>query len=273
MHFRRSLLVALLLPACSTSLSSFRPAHVGPKGTVHAEAGVDVSIPTGGLSNAMDAAKSLGRTAKRSGLSEDEKRDVLHAGVNLALNPPAFVEHVTVAYAPFDRSEIGLRYSAGAWRVGARRQLLTQERHGYDVTVGFAVERFTFEFPIGDIIDVLQVNDYERWNFDFPIAVGRHGGWYRWWCGPRVLVSQFDAGISLNVPAERMTYAASASGRALYLGAQGGVAIGYRHLFVGAELTVVRVSSSAQVEALGTEDDLDLGGVIVYPGIALMGEF
>jgi hypothetical protein len=57
------------------------------------------------------------------------------------------------------------------------------------------------------------------------------------------------------------------------VGAQGGAAIGYRWLFIGFELTIARFIGSADVEVLGFGRNVDLGSWIIYPGVALMGEF
>src|SRR5687768_7081978 len=90
-------LLALLATGCATSLSSFQPAHVLPAGRVSAEAGLDASIPTGAVTRTIAAAKALARSDM---LSEEEKRTVFAAGFNLALSPPAVVEHVGLTYAP-----------------------------------------------------------------------------------------------------------------------------------------------------------------------------
>jgi hypothetical protein len=42
---------------------------------------------------------------------------------------------------------------------------------------------------------------------------------------------------------------------------------------VAAELTIAKLLSTAALEAPGISQSLDLGGTIVYPGVALMGEF
>ena len=67
----------------------------------------------------------------------------------------------------------------------------------------------------------------------------------------------------------------SLDGHARYLGGQGGFAVGYRHVFVGFELTVTRISGSA---TMTTSLDVpsrstDISGMVVYPAVALLGEF
>ena len=58
--------------------------------------------------------------------------------------------------------------------------------------------------------------------------------------------------------------------------ARTGGAIGYRYLFFAAELTVAYFDARAEVTANWDESgrfESSLSGVVIYPGIALMGEF
>src|SRR5688572_148368 len=87
------------LQACSTALSSSQPAHVPEKGHVQAEMGADVSIPLGSIDEAIDAAETLEAAAEQRTLSEREQREILEAATHLALNPPAVLMHIGVAYA------------------------------------------------------------------------------------------------------------------------------------------------------------------------------
>jgi hypothetical protein len=133
-------------------------------------------------------------------------------------------------------------------------------------------------FPVNDIIgDVLHLDDFTRWNLDIPLVVGKHSDWYRLWGGPRIMFSRFDSALTLHLPATGATpaevVAASVEGNATFLGGQGGFALGYRYLFVGVELTIVQLISSAHLELAGQRQDVELGGLVIYPGIALMGEF
>jgi len=271
------LLAALALTGCATSLSSFQPAHVPPKGHLGAEGGADISVPTGSISTAIDAGKTLTGAASSRMLTDDEKIQVFEAGVNLILNPPSVVEHVGLTYTPIQGWEVGLRYAAGAWRLGGRHQILEQARHGVDLTVGLGAQRFTFEFPVKDVIGILELEDFVRWNIDVPIVFGTHGDFYRLWAGPRLVYSRFDTHLTLHAPAVGgagpQTYLAGAEGSGFYVGGQGGAAFGYKVLFVAVELTVVRFFGSTDISALGRSANVDLGSFVIYPGFALMGEF
>jgi hypothetical protein len=272
------LLLFLSSSGCAAALSSFQPAHVAPKGHLSAEFGWDVSAPLGTIIRAVDAAKTLAGAAKNRSLTDAERRQLIEAGANVALAPPGVVTHAGLTYTPFTAWEVGVRWSPGTWRGGLRHQFLDQATHGVDLTAGLGLSRYTFEFPLNDLIgDVLHLDDFTRWNLEVPVVFGKHDSWYRLWGGPRLLFSRFDTALTLHLPPTGSTpeevVAASVDGSATYLGAQGGFALGYAHLFVGLELTIVRLISSAHLELAGQRQDVDLGGFIIHPGVALMGEF
>jgi hypothetical protein len=272
-----ALLLATVTLGCATSLSSFQPAHVAKKGSVTAEAGMDLSLPTGTVSRAIDAGRALAHAAETRKLTEEEQLTLFGAGTNLALNPPNLVEHAGLTYTPATDWEVGVRYAAASWRVGVRHQVRHQEDSGFDMTIGVGAQRFSFEFPVNDIIDVLKIDDFVRWNFDVPIVFGKHNDYYRVWGGPRFVVSRFDTQLVLKLPKTGeeipVPQLASARGTGLYIGAQGGAAVGYKKVFLAFELTVVRLDGTAHLIALGRGLDVDMSTWVLYPGLALLGEF
>ncbi len=264
---------------CATSLSTFQPAHVAAKGRVEVESGMDLALPTNTVGAVIDVGRTLSKESKDRVLTDAEKQDLFAAGVNLALDAPAPVMHAGIAYGIAGAWEVGVRYTSGAWRLGGRRQILHQETSGFDLSAGIGIQRFVYAYPVGDVLDFLKIEDFTRWNVDVPILFGKRGSWYRLWGGPRLVFSRYQTSLTFASPmggAEIVT--ASAEGRAALLGVQGGVAIGYRWLFVGFELTVVRMLSTAHLVARtpGAAEqraDIDLGTFVIYPGLALMGEF
>src|SRR5437660_8217188 len=103
---RRGVLLGIVgVAGCAASLSSFQPAHVPARGHVQAEAGFDVSVPVGTIERTIDAGKTLSRTSSMRSLTDDERHQLIEAGVNIALDPPAAVAHLALAFAPLDRTE------------------------------------------------------------------------------------------------------------------------------------------------------------------------
>jgi hypothetical protein len=240
------------------------------------EAGVDVSVPTGIVTRTIDTGRALATT---DSLTEEEKRTVLAAGFNLAMSPPSLVEHVGLTYAPGTGWEVGLRYTAHAGRLGARRQLRSQAHDGtgWDLTVGLGIQRFSFGVPFAGLIPLVQVNDFTRYNFDVPLIAGRRGDFYRVWGGPRLLWSRYRAELALRAPGQPGDMVnedlASVEGQGAYIGLQGGTALGYKMVFLAFELTVVRFLGSARMHAFGSGTDIDTGTWLIYPGIALLSEW
>ena len=265
-------------PACAPSLSSFQPAHVAPAGHFSGELGTDVSVPTGAFKTSYDAAKTLASAGSSRMLTEEEKTQLFVAGAKLALSPPALVNHVGVNYTPAERWEIGARYSSSAFRLGARRQLLTQESHGYDLTVGVGVQRWSYGFPIGELLqDIVRLEDFTRWSLDLPLVAGFRSDYYWVWGGPRLAFSSYSSEIVIRAPGQAggavSEDLARAEGRATLVGAQAGAAIGYKMLYVALELTVVRMIGTARLDLFGRRLEADTGTWLLYPWLALMGQF
>ena len=264
---------ACLAVGCAPALSSFAPAHVPEVGHLQAELGTDVSVSIGSVNSLVRASEALDHTASQRALTDDEKRAILVGGANLGLDPPAVIPHLGVAYSPIEHWELAVRLAASGWRAGVRRQLLMQRTNGVDFTVGMGFGRAIFDPPIHSVLETLTVTDFSRWTLDFPITVGQHGSWYRWWGGPRFLYSHTAQTMALSLPIDDITVTGSMSGHALYVGGHAGQVFGYRSVFIGPEFTVAKLFGSANVQALGTTVDLDIGGVVIYPALALMGEF
>ncbi len=261
----------LSLGGCATTLSTSQPAHVPAKGHVHAEAGVDVSVSTGSIYRVIRASESLDDASATRTLSDDEKRALFEGASHLAANPPAVLPHVGIAYAPWERWEIGVRFATSGWRIGVRRQLLDQETSGVDASVGLGMGRAVFTPPIEDVLERIEVTDSSRWNLDVPMAIGRHGIWYRWWAGPRAIFSNVSHSMRASLPNDAQV-AGTVDGNVFYLGGHAGAAMGFRSVFVGPELTLVYLLGSADVNALGQTRDVGLNAFIVYPAFAVMGE-
>lgn len=243
------------------------------------EIGTDVSIPTGTIASTIDAATTLVDIAKTQELTEPQKKTLFDAGVGLALNPPSPVQHFGVGFTAVENLEFNLRYSVSALRLGTRYQILNKAKHGVDLTAGLAVGRYVLEFPVSDILGIVELDDFTRWQFEFPISIGTHGTWYRVWGGPRIMFTTFGTELTAGLPeipgvAAAKIEIASFSGTGAYYGGQIGAALGYKYVFFGIELTMAELLSSGQLDAFGKKAlEVGLNSFIVYPAFALMGEF
>jgi hypothetical protein len=265
------------MSGCAPALSSFTPAHVAPKNHVQAELGFDVSVPTGAIHDIVDEGATIANAARERELTDEERERLFGAGTALGLNPPSLVAHVGAGYTLLDHFEVGGRLSSGAWRLGARYQLLEQALQSLDGTVSLGGGHYSYEFPLSDQIPFIELHDFSRWQVDMAFLVGRHGDWYRVWAGPRLLLSFYESELTFQQPSAPGAstdeiVVASVDGAGTYLGAQLGAALGYKHVFVAFELTCAKFWTSASLGLLENQREVELESFIVYPGFALLFE-
>jgi hypothetical protein len=271
---RRIVLLALAASGCAPSLATMQPARVGPKGSVQVTAAMEVAIPTGTISRTLDVAQAISvRAANGDPISDADRQQLFTAAINVIASPPSLSPLFAVAYAVSDRFEVGLRYAGQGWRLGGRYQPLRHEDGPFDLVVGLGVARSAYKIPIAELIPVVEVDDFTRWTFDVPVTVGTSRSWFRVWIGPKLVYSRFDTAVRLVIPNE-LPEIASFDGHSMFIGGVGGVALGYRNLFFGIELTVGQLSGSTNtaLSTAGVLRSAELSGTVVYPAFGLMGE-
>jgi len=91
---------------------------------------------------------------------------------------------------------------------------------------------------VDNVLAMIEIEDFVRWSIDLPIAVGEHGDWYRWWAGPRLIYTSGSQSMRLMLPGEPE-----------------------------------EAASISTTDVLGSSAAVDLDGLVVYPGLALLGEF
>ncbi len=262
---------------CAPALSSMQPAHVAPKHHVQAEFGMDVSVPTGTLLDAIDAADTLVKAAGERDLTDGEVQQVYKAAAATLLNPPSATPHVGVGFTVVDNLEISLRYATSSLRLGSRYQFLNKAKHGIDASAGLGLGYFVLDLPL-DAIPIIKLEDFSRFQVDVPIVFGTRGSWYRLWGGPRFMYTRFGTELKLEIEASSTVSAktelASFSGNGFYVGGQAGVAVGYKYVFLAFEFTFVRLIMNGDLSVLQKPvEKFDLSSNIVYPSLGLMGEF
>ncbi|HEX2733103.1 MAG TPA: hypothetical protein VHM70_15945 [Polyangiaceae bacterium] len=271
---------ALILSACAPALSSFTPAHVARAGHIQLELGTDVSIPSSGFDQLVNAGRQLEQNSASQQLTAKQQQDLLSAGWALILNPPAVIFHTGLAVGVVEDWEVSGRLVSGGWHLGGRHQFLHEARDGIDLSagVGFGANRI----KLSDIspFEQLSFDDYVRWHVDLPLLVGKSGTWYRWWAGPRLVLSTYHTGMQLTLPPSEgnpgTQFSTSLDGHSLHAGGQAGGALGYKWLFLAFELTVTYVGATANLDSTSSElgkFKTSTSGNVVYPALGLMGEF
>ena len=282
------LLSALSVIGCAPTLSTFTPAHVPKAGHIQAEVGTDVSWPTGTLDRLVDSGKAAANAAEGESLTEAQQQAVLKAATSLLLNPPSMNSHLGIGVGVVQNLEVSGRWVSGGWRLGSRYQFLQQDRDGIALSAGVGVGHYGWSNSmldrLNDIndafgIDLVRYHEYSRWQFDLPLLVGKAGTWYRWWTGPKLLLCKYHTSLDVNQNpggvSDRVGF--TLDGLSTYFGALIGAAVGYKYVFLAAELTVVRFDTrahfSASTGSSATPYDPRVGGMVIYPGLGLMGEF
>ena len=257
---------------CAPSLSTFQPAHVADKGHAQVALGAEVSIPTATIDKVVNQAKPLTEAARTRDLTVEEQRKVFEAGINLAANPPSGGVLASGAYVPVRNLEVNLRYASSAWRLGARYQLLERARAGVDLTLGAGFSRYKYQFPVGDQIPFLRLEDFVRWQLDVPLQIGQAGSWYRWWAGPKAMFTSFETTLQIAAPFYK-SEVASFRGTGGYYGGQAGIALGYKYAFLAFELTMAQLFGHADTTLLGSSVRTNVDSFVVFPTFGLLGEF
>jgi hypothetical protein len=269
----KAALIAFTAAGCAPALSTMQPAHVAKRNHVLAQIGMDVSVPTGTIARVINAGQTLAETAEKRELTDAEVGTLYQAGTGLVLNPPSATPHIRIGFSVVDNLEINLRYATSSVRLGGRYQFLNKEKHGIDASVGLGAGYFVFDLPLSGL-PVLKLDDFSRFEIDLPLLFGTQGSWYRVWGGPR-----FGTELTLELPevagiAAARKELASLGGNGFYVGAQGGVAVGYKYVFLGIELTMVQLIMRGDLTVAGKPmNALNMDSFIIYPSIGLMGEF
>ena len=279
-----TLAAALLAGGCAPALSTMHPATVAPHRSVDAGAGFGISVPVAGVSSAVGTAKdNVERTEDGQPLSDADRDDLIRTSLGLVLNPPSFGSQYRAAYGIADGLEVDLRYALSAWRLGARWQMIRPQGPERPLagSLGIGVSRYVFSLGVPDYLEpIVDVDDFTRWDVDVPVLFGASHDMFHVWGGPKVVASFMSAGIDVCTRidtaerecVERTT--ATLDGNAFYFAGQIGGAVGYKHVWLGAELTTAYVTG----EASGTlkTPDVDekrryrFGDVILYPVVGLI---
>jgi hypothetical protein len=274
---------AAFVPACASSLASMQPATVVPHLHVQAVAALDLSLPEGSVQQIVNQANDISRRAQRGGapLSDADRNRLVESALSLFLSAPSIGPDLQLGIGLFDRLELDARYALGSWRGGLRLQLLgSPGNSGFAATIGAGVSRFVFDFQLPDPIQqVVSIDDFTRYEVDVPLLLGWSSNFAHLWFGPKLIWSSLDAGIGVCTDFNTMqncTHRAQAqlSANAFFAGAQVGLALGYRLLWVAAELTVAQMWSRADGRIADgptlASQRFEPLNTIIYPSVGLL---
>lgn len=274
------LALTALAAGCATSVSTQQTARTLAPGHVQVSAAGSIPVHTSAVAKVLDTAGSLGDRFERAeetgeAVSEAEQREAFETGLALLLFTPGvsteFMGRVGVA----DKLDVGLRYAGslmkvdGKWQVaGAPGETEVALNLGYAYHFGFGASALESAYTL---LEYTGLSDYSRHDLDAGVIASRAwGDWLELYCAGRTIVSFI--GLDGDIEKVETTLAAGSSdldSRIVYAGATAGLMVGYKYLFVNAELTVMKVIFEPQIMG----EARDLGGWLVSPLLGLSGRF
>ena len=282
--------LAAMSAGCAPVLSTMHPATVANHKSVDAGMGYGVSVPVAGVVRSVDTAKkNVERTEDGIPLSDDDRDEIIKTSLGLVLNPPSFGAQYRAAYGIFPKWEIDLRYAVSSWRIGTRYQVLTAEPPSHLVgSVGIGFSRYVFSLGVPDYLEpIVKVDDFTRYDIDVPVLFGISHDIFHVWGGPKLVASFMSTGFDVCTQIDTGSGDCTArttgtlDGRVFYFAGQAGAAVGYKYVWIAAELTAAyadvqaggTLKSTATTPATNEKRDFHFGDVIVYPVIGIVARF
>jgi hypothetical protein len=232
-------------------------------------------------------------------LSEEDQQELLTAGIALAVMPPGQGQELSVRAGLAENFDMGFRYSVNALRLDAKYRVghsgdeipsasqyrlwgklpedapkpeYKPDMRSMDIALGLAVSKYLFKNPVFDVLEFVQLGDFSRWDIEVPVYLSMtFGDIFSLYAAPKYIYSHTSldeklvnysqqgsniTGLDLALPAEVHTH---------FIGATGGLALGYRYVHVMLELTSGYTICNPWV--FGRQRSL--GGVTLYPGVGV----
>jgi len=282
-------LLLALTSGCATTLSTMQTARTLEPGQVQVTGGMGIFLPVGNLIRVVDAGIDQGREARDAvddnrpyALSEESQQQILSAGVALLVAPPGINPELMVRVGVADRVDVGLRYSGISLRADGKVLLFHGGREeggrmeagqrSYDVALGLGVARYFFSSPVLDVLEVVQMNDFSRYDIEVPLYVSADfGDIFKLYGAPKYVYSHTRLDQRLvdysrqGAPVTGFDATLPATVNSHFVGSTVGLSLGYRYVYLFAELTGGYVICNPTL--FGAERKL--GGVTFFPSFGL----
>lgn len=265
-----ALAVLLASAGCGGGLPLLHPARTLPQAEVRAFAGFSDNVAVGSFSTALRAA--INEAAANSSSPGAPGTDVTYAQGALALASvaPGISPVAGARVGLGEQFEAGLEYTGRAIRADARRSF---ELGGHwSLSAGAAGSAALFGQQSGTSLPNVDIGALHGWGADVPVTVGYEsdGGIYMLWAGARAGWEHIDVtGLASEPGGTLGSPPISLSADRWWTGGLLGLAVGFRHVHVAAELDV----SYADVEGEYNETHATLRGATVAPAAALWWRF
>ncbi|MBN1203379.1 MAG: hypothetical protein JXB05_00455 [Myxococcaceae bacterium] len=283
------LLLALAFGSgCASNLSTLQTAKPLARGQFQVTLGSGLFVPVGQIVDVIDLGIDQGKEIKDAvdrdepvRLTEEDQQRLLTAGLSLAVAPPGPVSEVTIRAGLADDVDVGLRYSGISLRLDTRYRFLhagdgpqvpENNRKSFDMAIGLAGARHSFKSPVLDVLEIIQVDDFSRWDVEVPLYISADiGDIFRVYAAPKYVYSRTRLDQKLVNFAEQgkdvtgFDASLPAKVNSHFIGSTFGLSLGYKYVHVFAELT--GGYTSCKPTLFGQQRNL--GGATFYPAIGI----
>ncbi|MDC0714648.1 hypothetical protein POL68_39735 [Stigmatella sp. ncwal1] len=283
------LLVVLVLGSgCASNLSTLQTARTLAPGQVQVSLGAGAYVPVGQLLDVVDIGIDQGKQLKRDiengesvHLTEADQQRLLTSGVALAVGSPGVVNELMIRAGLAENFDMGLRYSGISLRLDAKYRFLhtgnpdpVSEDRGssFDMAIGIGAARHFFKNPALDVLKVVEINDFSRYDVEVPLYISWDvGDIFKVYAAPKYIYGRTKLDEQLinyaeqGKPVTGFDASLPAQVNSHFAGSTFGLSLGYKYVHLYAELTGGYTFCEPWV--FGAKRDL--GGATFYPAAGI----
>jgi hypothetical protein len=200
---------------------------------------------------------------------------MIAAGMALGTSPPGAVNEFMGRIGVVENLEVGLRYSGISLRLDGKYRLYHRDTpspetplfdRSTDIALGVGVSRHIFKSPAFDVLELVEVADFSRYDLEVPLYLSLEWGpILKLYGAPKYVFSHTKFDEKLVGYTSQTEYTLPARVNSHFVGTTVGAAVGYKWAFLFAELTGGYTFCTPRI--FGVERDL--GGVTLYPLLGL----
>jgi len=265
-----ALALGLAAAGCGGGLPLLHSAQTLPPGQVQAAAGLSGNVATAGFASAMSSAQAEGMAA--GGTPSPPGTDPTYArGALVAAS-------IGPGIAPFGAARVGvgaqveggLTYTGRALRVDLRRSFDLSPH--WALSVGAAGSAALYGHQNGVLLPNVDLGELHGWGADVPVLLGfrSEGDLYMLWLGARAGWEHVDISEVSSQSTPTLGEAPlGLSATRFWGGGVLGLAVGFRHIYVGVELD----ASYASVSGSYNQTQVQVSGLTLAPASAVWWRF
>ncbi|MED5464849.1 MAG: hypothetical protein VX699_09365 [Myxococcota bacterium] len=268
------LLSLALLTSCAGNLSEAQPARVLQEGAFSVNHIHNVIAPAQSVQEAIRAGEAIAR-APREGelLPAQERENLIGSAVALGLMSPGYSSHLEFGLGLGEDLDAQVRLGTGVYAASLRRGFAYGRWHG-NLGVRGSYSNGSLLPYVDTINSLIKLSELQRYDTQLFVQGGREWGqWARLWMGVKGIHSAYEGFVRSHQSLEDKldTQVDEKLDGALHLyGGFVGAALGYRWLFVVAELNVLYSDAPAVTIADASHN---VSGWVMAPSWGLRGVF